>query len=173
MINIHKQKDPSENFCKTPGQLESSSSLNKVISSIMLPSSSSSSTGTQPTPSRRILADDNIPIAAAREAYAAAESSRRVDPPLITLTPEDLAARVTTRINELVYDQHTHGAVANIQVTVSTEAVKALMQQAATAALTVLATGWPRVVEEERVRHTAATLLHVQNAGVAAEWNRR
>ena len=47
------------------------------------------------------------------------------------------------------------------------------MQQAATAALAVLATGWPRVVEEERVRHTAVTLVHVQRAGVAAEWNRR
>ena len=40
-------------------------------------------------------------------------------------------------------------------------------------ALAVLAAGWPRVVEEERVRHTAATLVHVQRAGVAAEWNRR
>ncbi len=47
------------------------------------------------------------------------------------------------------------------------------MQQAATAALAVLATGWPPVVEEERVRHTAVTLLHVQRAGVAAQWNRR
>ena len=58
-------------------------------------------------------------------------------------------------------------------MTVPTEAVEALVQQAATAAVAVLAAGWPRVMEEERLRHAALTLLHVQRAGVAAEWNRR
>jgi hypothetical protein len=118
----------------------------------------------------RVLADDNIPIAVAREAYAAAEATRPVDPPLTTLTPHDLAASVTTLVKSQLSKRIPR---ATTPVTVPTEAVEALAQQAATAAVAVLAAGWPRVVEEEHVRHTAATLLHVQRAGVAAEWNRR
>jgi hypothetical protein len=118
----------------------------------------------------RVLADDNIPIAVAREAYAAAEATRPVQPPLTTLTPHDLAASVTARMQTQLPKRIPR---AKTQVTVPTEAVEALVQQAATAALAVLAAGWPRVVEEERVRHTAVTLVHVQRAGVAAEWNRR
>ena len=118
----------------------------------------------------RVLADDNIPIAVAREAYAAAEATRPVDPPLTTLSPHDLAASVITRIQLQLPKRIPR---ATMQVTVPTEAVETLVQKAAAAALAVLAAGWPRVVEEERVRHTAVTLLHVQRAGVAAEWNRR
>jgi hypothetical protein len=118
----------------------------------------------------RVLADDNIPIAVAREAYAAAEATRPVDPPLTTLTPHVLAAFVTARIQTQLPECIPH---LTTQATVLTEAVEALVQQAATAALAVLAAGWPRVVEEERVRPTALTMLHVQRAGVAAQWNRR
>jgi hypothetical protein len=128
-------------------------------------------TSTPATTTRlRVLADDNIPIAVAREAYAAAEATRPVDPPRTTLSPHDLAASVFTRIQAQLPKCIPR---AQTPVTVPTEAVEALVQQAATAALAVLAAGWPRVVEEEHERHTAVTLAHVQRAGVAAEWNRR
>ncbi len=125
---------------------------------------------TNTTTRLRVLADDNIPIAVAREAYAAAEATRPVDPPLTTLTLHDLAASVTACMYTQLPKRIPH---CTTQVTVSTEAVEALVQQAATAALAVLATGWPRVAEEERERRTAVTLLHVQRAGVATQWNRR
>ena len=118
----------------------------------------------------RVLADNNIPLAVAREAYAAAEATRPVDPPLTTLAPQQLPASVHAFIQTQLPKRIPR---ATMHVTVPTAAVEALVQQAATAALAVLAAGWPRVVEEERVRHTAVTLLHVERAGVAAQWNRR
>jgi hypothetical protein len=141
-----------------------------------VPDSVSSSSAPTPTPAPtadtrlRVLADNNIPIAVAREAYAAAEATRPVGPPLTTLTPHDLAASVATCIQQQLPKHIPH---VTTPVTVQTVALDLLLNRAATAAIAVLAAGWPGVMEEERVRHTAVSAIHVQRAGVAAEWNQR
>ena len=112
----------------------------------------------------------NIPIAVAREAAAAFEARRPVDPPLTTTSPHAVAASIATRIATQLPTRLPH---ATDHVRVPSAAVEALVQQVATAALDVLTSGWTRVVAEEGVRHTAVAALHRERAGVADEWNKK
>jgi hypothetical protein len=112
----------------------------------------------------------NIPIAVAREAAAAFEARRPVDPPLTTTSPHAVAASIATRV---AMQLHTRLPHATDRVRVPSAAVEALVQQVATAALDVLTSGWMRVVGEESVRQTAVAALHRERAGVADEWNKK
>ena len=116
------------------------------------------------------FASINIPIAVAREAAAAFDARRPVDPPHTTTSPHAVAASVATRVAAQLPTRLPH---ATDPVRVPSAAVEALVQQVTTAALDVFTTGWTRVVAEEGVRQTAVAAVHRERAGVADEWNKK
>ena len=124
-----------------------------------------------PQPHRTcVSSSSNIPIAFARDAAAAAEATRPVDPPMTAVSPHDLATSVVARMQTQIPKRLPR---SKTQVPVPTAALEALVQEVATAALDALTAGWTRVVAAEADRRKAATAMYKQRADVAGQWNLR
>ena len=106
-------------------------------------------------------------ISQAQESMAALHAARPIDPPRTTISPEEVATAVAARM----LSQMSPGSAA--QESVSSEALEALVQEIADAALVTLAAGWTRVVAQETARREAAAARHEQQRDVGAQWNQR
>ena len=112
----------------------------------------------------------HLPIAVCREAAIAADAVRIPDPPLVPVSPDDVAKAVAaclrTQLPQRVPQSQT-------RTSLPTAAFEALVTQVASEAVDVLAAAWPRVVAEEQVRATAAATHHRELAHIAGQWNQR
>jgi hypothetical protein len=95
------------------------------------------------------------------------QAARPIDPPRTTISPEEVATAVAT----CMLVQMPQGSDA--KESVPTEALEALVQEIADAALITLAAGWTRVVAQETARREAAAARHEQQRDVGAQWNQR
>ena len=106
-------------------------------------------------------------ISQARESMTACQATRPIDPPRTTISPEELATAVAAYMRS----QMPPGSAA--KVSVSAEALEALVQEIADAALVTLAAGWTRVLAQETARREAAAAHDEQQRDVGAQWNQR
>jgi hypothetical protein len=106
-------------------------------------------------------------ISQAQESMASLHAARPIDPPRTTISPEEVATAVAARMRA----QMPRGCVT--EESVPTEALEALVQEIADAALVTLNIGWPRMVAQECARREAAAARHEQQRDVGAQWNRR
>ena len=106
-------------------------------------------------------------LSQAQQSMADRQAARPMDPPRTTIAPEEVATAVAARMRS----QLPPGSSA--KESVSAEALEALVQEIADAALVTLAAGWTRLVAQETARREAAAALHEQQRGVGAQWNRR
>jgi hypothetical protein len=112
----------------------------------------------------------SLPIAVCRDAAIVSETARIPDPPLTAVAPVDVTEAVAIRMSTLLPERIPHHKiVASLPVDVW----EALVQRMASVALDAFALEWPRIVEDERVRHAAAAERHKREAAVAGQWNRR
>jgi hypothetical protein len=106
-------------------------------------------------------------ISQAQESMAARQAARPIDPPRTTISPEEVATAVAARMRA----QMPRGCAT--EESVPTEALEALVQEIADAALVTLNAGWPRVVAQETARREAAAVHHERQRDVGAQWNHR
>jgi hypothetical protein len=106
-------------------------------------------------------------ISQAQQSMADRQAARPIDPPRTTVSPEEVATAVAT----CMLVQMPQGSDA--KVSVSTEALEALVQEIADAALVTLAAGWTRVVAQETARREAAAAHDEQQRDVGGQWNQR
>jgi hypothetical protein len=106
-------------------------------------------------------------ISQAQESVAARRAARPIDPPRTSISPEEVATAVAARMRS----QLPPGSAT--RQLVSTEALEALVQEIADAALVTFNTGWARVVTQETARRAAAAAHLEQQRDVGAQWNRR
>jgi hypothetical protein len=106
-------------------------------------------------------------IAQAQQSMAARQAARPIVPPRTTISPEEVATAVAASMRS----QLPPGSAT--KESVPTEALEALVQEIADAALVTLTAGWTRVVTQETARREAAATHHEQQRGVGAQWNRR
>jgi hypothetical protein len=108
-------------------------------------------------------------ISQAQQSMADRQAARLgpMDPPRTTISPEEVATAVATCMRS----QMPPGSAS--KESVPTEALEALVQEIADAALVTLAAGWTRVVAQETARREAAAARHEQLRGVGAQWNQR
>ena len=106
-------------------------------------------------------------ISQAQESMAQRERARPIDPPLTTISANEVTTAVATRMRT----QLPPGA--DIQESVPTAALEALVQEVADAALVTLTAGWARVVAHETARREAAAAHNEQQRDVGAKWNHR
>ena len=106
-------------------------------------------------------------ISQAQESMALREAARPIDPPLTTVSANELTTAVAARMRtQLPPDADTHESVP-------TAALEALVQAVADAAVVTLTAGWARVVAHETARREAAAAHNEQQRGVGAKWNHR
>ena len=97
----------------------------------------------------------------------AADATRIPDPPLVSVSPADVATAVAARLHTQLPQRLPH------RTSLPTAAFEALVTQVASGAVDVLAAAWPRVVAEEQARATAAATHHRELAHIAGQWNQR
>jgi hypothetical protein len=106
-----------------------------------------------------------------RQSAYTAEASRIPLPPLIAVSPADVATVVAARLRTQL--PH-HVPQSTIKTSLPTSALEALVTQVANEAVDVLAAAWSRAVAEETARAEAATVTHYQQlANIAGQWNQR
>ena len=106
-------------------------------------------------------------ISQAHESMAQRERARPIDPPLTTVSANEVTTAVATRMRT----QLPPGA--DTLESVPTAALEALVQEVADAALVTLTAGWARVVAHETARREAAAAHNEQQRDVGAKWNQR
>jgi hypothetical protein len=106
-------------------------------------------------------------ISQAQESMAARHAARSRDPLRTTISPEEVATAVAARMRA----QMPPGSAT--EESVPTEALEALVQEIADAALVTLNAGWSRVVAQECARCEAAAVRREQQRDVGAQWNHR
>jgi hypothetical protein len=106
-------------------------------------------------------------ISQAQESMAQREAARPIDPPLTTISANEVTTAVATRMRTQLPPGST------TQQSVSTAALEALVQEAADAALVTLTAGWARVVAHETARRESAAAHNEQQRDVGAKWNLR
>jgi hypothetical protein len=106
-------------------------------------------------------------ISQAQESLAAHQAARPIDPPLTTISPEEVATVVASHMRA----QMPPGSAT--KESVPTEALEALVQMIVDAALVVYVTGWARVLAQETARRQAKATHHEQQRDVGAKWNQR
>jgi hypothetical protein len=108
-------------------------------------------------------------ISQARESIADRRAPRpiMIDPPLTIISPEEVALAIATCMRS----QLPPGSATKEMV--PTEALEALVQEIADAALITLTAGWTHVVAQETARREAAAAHHEQQRDVGAKWNLR
>jgi hypothetical protein len=116
---------------------------------------------------RNVQAAGVLLISQARDSMTACQAARPIDPPRTTISPEQVATAVAARMRS----QMPPGSAA--KESVPTEALEALVQEIADAALITLTAGWTRVVAQETARREAAAARHEQQRDVGAQWNQR
>jgi hypothetical protein len=104
-------------------------------------------------------------ISQAQESMAQRERAQPIDPPLTTIS----ANEVTTVVAARMRTQLPPGA--DTLESVPTAALEALVQEVADAALVTLTAGWVRVVAHETTRRVAAAAHNEQQWDVGARWN--
>ena len=104
-------------------------------------------------------------ISQAQESMAQREAARPIDPPLTTISTNEVVTAVATRMRT----QLPTGA--DTLESVPTAALEALVQEVADAALVTLTAGWARVVAQETARREAAATHNEQQRDVGAKWN--
>jgi hypothetical protein len=129
---------------------------------------------TQPAPSldvdsqaRNAQAAGVLLISQAQESMAALHAAQPIDPPRTTISPEKVVTAVAARMRT----QMPPGSAT--KQSVPTEALEALVQEIADAALVTLNSGWTRVVAQETARREAAAVHHERQRDVGAQWNHR
>jgi hypothetical protein len=106
-------------------------------------------------------------ISQAQESMAQREAARPIDPPLTTISTNEVTTAVASRMRtQLPPDSATKQLVP-------TAALEALVQEVADAALVTLTAGWARVVAHETARREAAAAHNEQQRDVGAKWNQR
>jgi hypothetical protein len=100
----------------------------------------------------------------------AAEAVRIPDPPLVSVSPADVATAVAARLRTQLPQRVPR---SQTRTSLPTAAFEALVMQVASEAVDVLAAAWPRVVAEEQVRATTAATHHRELARIAGQWNQR
>ena len=106
-------------------------------------------------------------ISQAQESMAQRDAARPIDPPLTTISANEVTTAVATRMRtQLPPDSLT-------QQSVPTAALEALVQEVADAALVTLTAGWARVVAQETARREAAAAHNEQQRDVGAKWNQK
>ena len=106
-------------------------------------------------------------ISQAQQSMADRKAARPIDPPRTTISPEEVA----TAVAACMRSKMPPGSAA--KESVPTEALEALVQEIADAALITLAAGWTRVVAQETARREAAAAHDEQQRAVGAQWNQR
>ena len=106
-------------------------------------------------------------ISQAQESMAQREGARPIDPPLTTISANEVTTAVATRMRT----QLPPGAVT--LESVPTAALEVLVQEVADAALVTMTAGWARVVALETARREAAAAHNEQQRDVGAKWNQR
>ena len=112
----------------------------------------------------------HLPIAVCREAAIAADAARIPDPPLVSVSPADVATAVAAHLHTQLPQRVPR---SQTRTSLPTAAFEALVTQVASEAIDVLAAAWPRVVAEEQARTTAAATHHRELAHIAGQWNQR
>jgi hypothetical protein len=107
-------------------------------------------------------------ISQAQESMAQREEARPIDPPLTTISANEVTTAVATRMRM----QLPLGSSDTLE-SVPTAALEALVQEVADAALVTLTAGWARVVAHETARRDAAVAHNEQQRDVGAKWNQR
>jgi hypothetical protein len=95
------------------------------------------------------------------------DAARPIDPPLTTISANDVMTAVATRMRTQLPPGST------TQQSVPTAALEALVQEVADAALVTMTAGWARVVSHETARREAAAAHNEQQRDVGAKWNHR
>jgi len=106
-------------------------------------------------------------ISQAHQSMAQRERARPIDPPLTTISANEVTTAVATRMRT----QLPPGS--KIKQSVPTAALEALVQEVANAASVSLTAGWTRVVAQETARRDAAAAHNEQQRDVGAKWNNR
>jgi hypothetical protein len=106
-------------------------------------------------------------ISQAQESMAQREAARPIDPPLTTISANEVTTAVAIRMRMQLPPGST------TQQSVPTAALEALVQEVADAALVTLAAGWARVVAHETARRQSAAAHNEQQRDVGAKWNHR
>jgi hypothetical protein len=106
-------------------------------------------------------------ISQAHESMAQREQARPIDPPLTTISANEVTTAVATRMRT----QLSPGS--DTLESVPTAALEALVQEVADAALVTMTAGWARVVAQETARREAAAAHNEQQRDVGAKWNLR
>ncbi len=106
-------------------------------------------------------------ISQAQESMAQREAARPIDPPLTTISANEVTTAVATRMRT----QLPPGT--DTLESVPTAALEALVQEVADATLVTLTAGWARVVAQETARREAAAAHNEQQRDVGAKWNQR
>jgi hypothetical protein len=106
-------------------------------------------------------------ISQAQESKAQREAARPIDPPLTTISANEVVTAVAAHMRSKLPPD------ADTQESVPTAALEALVQEVADAALVTLTAGWARVVAHETARREAAAAHNEQQRDVGAKWNQR
>jgi hypothetical protein len=112
----------------------------------------------------------HLPIAVCREAAIAADAARIPDPPLVSVSPADVATAVAARLHTLLPQRVPQSQTRTL---LPTAAFEALVSEVASQTIDVLAAAWLRVVAEEQARATAAATHSRELAHIAGQWNQR
>jgi hypothetical protein len=102
----------------------------------------------------------------------AADAARIPDPPLVSVSPADVATAVAARLHTQL-PQRMPLSHWQTHTSLPTAAFEALVTQVVSEAVDALATAWPRAVAEEQARTTAAATHHRELAHIAGQWNQR
>jgi hypothetical protein len=106
-------------------------------------------------------------ISQAQESMALREAARPIDPPLTTVSANEVATAVATRMRTQLFPG------ADTRESVPTAALEALVHEVADAAVATLTACWTRVVAQETARREAAAAHNEQQRDVGAKWNQR
>ncbi len=106
-------------------------------------------------------------ISQAQESIALREAARPIDPPLTTISANEVTTAVAARMRA----QLPGGS--KTKESMPTAALEALVQEVADAALVTLTAGWTRVLAQETARREAAAAHNEQQRDVGAKWNQR
>jgi hypothetical protein len=106
-------------------------------------------------------------ISQAQKSMAQREAARPIDPPLTTISANEMTTAVAARMRTRLPPG------SNTPESVPTAVLEALVQEVADAALVTLTAGWTRVVAQETARREAAAAHNEQQRDVGAKWNQR
>ena len=128
----------------------------------------------QPQPQPRAALSSVLTIAQAQDAAADRDAARPIDPPLTSVSPDEVVTAATTRMRaHLPQRLPDSDDASTTREAIPTAALAALVHDVAAAALDALTAGWTRVVAQERARRTAAAAHNEQQRDVGAQWNLR